>query len=444
MKKSRWISLLCLVSVIIAPMTAISASFSDVEDGSIHYGAIEYLYNKGVISGYPDGSFKPDQTINRAEALKMVMLATDKAGETEQQIDFPDVSEEDWFYEYVTKAVEIGLVEGYDDGTFKPANNINVAESIKIILLAFDEEIGNPPTQNPYPDVETSAWYSTYALYAKNKQYIESTDDGLLHAEKDITRGQFAEMIYRLLYVNENNLDKFPLSTNWPTYSDAINDYSLKYPLDWKIIKAGNQLILWKRDDINEQLSWARVLPYSATVVVAVEDNEAEYSLKEYVDLLEYNESATKNEQELNGYPFISVSLMDSGINDYYFEMPNGKILAAFTQVGGGANQPLLLEKIRYIVGSIRHYEGSDTSNSSLNLDRESFLEEVRKLVLEPDEGQNVLDMFDDEILIDTDTIGIGTGPVDYYYSAEYEVTLKLDRNSDTILAISDGNTTAF
>lgn len=444
MKKIRWISLLCLVSVIVAPITAISASFSDVEDGSLHFGAIEYLYDKGVISGYPDGTFKPEQTINRAEALKMVMLATDKAGETEQEIDFPDVGDEDWFYEYVTKAVELGLVEGYDDGTFKPANNINVAESIKIILLAFDEEIGNPPTQNPYPDVETSAWYSTYALYAKNKQYIESGDDGLLHAEKDITRGEFAEMIYRLLYVNDNDLEKFPLSTNWPTYSDAVNDYSLKYPSDWKIIKAGNQLILWKRDDINEQLSWARVLPYSATVVIAVEKNEAEYSLKEYVDLLEYNESATKNEQELNGYPFISVSLMDSGINDYYFEMPDGSILAAFTQVGGGANQPLLLEKIRYIVGSIRHYEGTGSGNESIDLDRESFLEEVRKLVLEPNEGQNVLDMFDDEILIDTDTIGIGTGPVDYYYSAEYEVTLKLERNSDTILAISDGNTTAF
>lgn len=435
---------MCLVSVIVAPITVISSSFSDVGDDYLNYGAIEYLYDKGVISGYPDGSFKPDQTINRAEALKMVMLATDKAGDTEQEIDFPDVSKEDWFYEYVTKAVETELVEGYEDGTFKPANNINVAESIKIILLAFDQKIGNPPTQNPYPDVETSNWYATYALYAKNKQFIESGDDGLLHAEEDITRGEFAEIIYRLLYVDENDLEKFPLSTDWPAYTDSVNDYSVKYPLDWKIIKAGDQLILWKRDNINEQLSWARVLPYSATVVMAVEKNEAEYTLKEYVNLLEYNESATKNEQELNGYPFISVSLMDSGINDYYFEMPDGSILAAFTQVGGGANQPLLLEKIRYIVGSIRHYEGSETSNSSLDLDRESFLEEVRKLALEPDEGQNVLDMFDDEILIDTDTIGIGTGPVDYYYSEKYDVTLKLERNSDTILAINDGNTTAF
>lgn len=436
---------MCLAVLTMIPATVMLAAFSDVTSTStIHYGAIEYLHSKGVISGYADGTFKPEQTINRAEALKMVMLATGKDGESTEQIDFPDVSESDWFYEYVKKAVETGLVEGYKDGSFKPANNINVAESLKIVLLAFDMEVGNPPTQNPYPDVDVLAWYVAYADFAKNKYFIESSDDGLLHAERDITRGQFAEMIFRLMYTKENNLEKFPLSTNWPTYNDSANGFSIKYPPDWRVIKAGNQVILWKRDDINEQLSWARVLPLSATVVIAVDANETGYSVKEYTDLLEYDSGAVRKAQTLNEYPFASIGLTESGLNDYFFELPGKKILAAYTQVGMGENQPLLLEKIRYMIGSVREYSGSETSTSSVNLDRESFLSEVRKLILVKDKGQAVLDMFGDELLVETDTIGIGTGPVDYYYSTEYDVMLKLERGSNTILALNDGNTTAF
>lgn len=431
--------------MILVPSLAGAAAFSDVgEDSSKYYAAVEYLTGKGIISGYEDGTFKPDNKINRAEALKIVLLSAGIEGQSEQEINFPDVSDGDWFSGYVKKAVETGLVEGYEDGTFKPANNINIAESLKIILLAFEEDMDAPPSKAPYPDVDSKDWYAIYVDHAKSKQIIECYDDGLLHADNDITRGEFAEIIYRLLYMEENNLQVFPLSTNWPEYNDAQNDFSLKHPSDWKIIKAGNQVIFWKRDDANEQLSWARVFPNSATIVIAVDENEAGTSLKEYVDLLEYDSSSSKEISELNGFPFTNISIAGQGINDYFFELPDGKILAAYTQVGDGKNQPLLLEKIRYIVGCIRYYTGDESGSTSIDMDREVFLSEVRKKILVEGQGQSILDMFDDELLIDTDTIGIGTGPVDYYYSDEYNITLKLERDSDTVLAINDGNNTAF
>lgn len=436
---------MCLAVLIVFPFNGAFADFSDVTaESSLNYGAIKYLESKGVISGYPDGTFRPEQTINRAEALKMVMLATGKDGESTEEIDFPDVSAEDWFFDYVRKAVEIGLVEGYKDGSFKPADNINIAESLKIIILAFDKEVGDAPAQKPYPDVEVTDWYAAYAAYSKNRQVAECGDDGLLDGGRDITRGEFAEIIYRMMYTEEFELEKFPLSTNWPVYADADLDFQLKHPADWKVIKAGDQVIFWKRDDINEQLSWARVLPLSATVVAAVEPNAAGYTVKEYVDLLEYGADAKKNFQELNGYPFASIAYAESGINDYFFELPGKKILALYTQVGSGDNLPLLGEKIRYMVGSVKEYTGEDTSPSTIDAGRESFLSEVRKLILVADKGTTVLDMFDDELLVETDSIGIGTGPVDYYYSAAYDVTIKLERNSDTILAMNDGNSTAF
>jgi hypothetical protein len=435
---------ICCLIIFSIPLAALADAFTDVSSKtSKNYGAIEYLHSKGVISGYDDGTFKPDQTINRAEALKMVILAAmDEAG-SDEDIDFSDVSSGDWFYPYVQKGVEEGLVEGYTDGSFKPGNNINIAESLKIVLLAFGEEVGNPPTSNPYPDVDVLAWYAVYADYAKNKQFIESMDDGKLRADRDITRGEFAELIYRLLYTHDYELEVFPLSTDWPTYSDAAEGYSVKYPYGWEIIGAGDQTIFWQRDDANQQLSWMRIFPNSATVVIAVDDNEEGRSLKEYTDLLEYDSSAVQKGDSLNGYDFTEISLADAGITDYYFMLPNGKILVAYAQVGSGDNQPLLREQIRYLIGSMRHDNGED-SRPLIDLSREGFLENVRKNVLVADQGQAILDMFEDEILIETDSIGIGTGPVDYYYSEEYDVTIKLERNSNVVLAINDGNSTAF
>lgn len=446
MKKITYLIPLTILTFFLFPFVIVNANvFTDITSSStIYFNSIEYLKSKGVISGYPDGTFKPDNVINRAEALKMIMLATGKDGESTIDMSFPDVNVDDWFFGFVRKALESGLVEGYPDGTFKPENNINIAESLKIIILAFDIDTGALPSKNPFPDVDVISWYVSYAEFAKNKNFIEPSDDGLLHAEKHITRGQFAEIIFRIMYTRDNNLDVFPLSTNWDTFYDSKKGFSFKYPPDWKVIKADDNVILWKRDSKNEQLSWARVLPLSATVVIAVDDNESKYSLKDYTDLLEYDSGATRTSQKLNDYPFAIISMPEIGINDYFFQFNNKKILVAYTQIGLGNNSHILTEKIRYIIGSIKEYDGSDSSFSSLDTDKESFLSEVRKLILVKGKATSVISMFDDTLLLETDSIGIGTGPVDYYYSPKYDVTMKLERNSDTILALNTGKSTSF
>lgn len=188
---------------LLLPLSALAQNFPDVPEGSRFAGAVYYLRDKGIISGYPDGTFKPDQTINRAEALKIAMLAAgDETGET-APASFPDVSSEDWFYDYVQVAVTRGIVEGYEDGTFKPGNNINIAESMKIVFLAFGVDVGAEPPADPYPDVDQLAWYSAYAQYAKTRQLVWPQDDGMLHAGRDITRGEFADLMYRYMFVEE-------------------------------------------------------------------------------------------------------------------------------------------------------------------------------------------------------------------------------------------------
>lgn len=440
------IPVLSLVLTLLFPIGTFAQDFPDVPEDSPFLGAVTYLQNKGIISGYSDGTFKPDQTINRAEALKIAMLASgDETGET-ALTSFPDVTAEDWFYDYVQVALTRSVVEGYDDGTFKPGNNINVAESMKIIFLAFGADVGSPPGADPYPDVDQLAWYSAYAQYAKNRQFVWPQNDGKLHAGRDITRGEFADLIYRFMYTEENDLQKFPLSTDWQTFIHPNGDYSVKYPFEWQQIIADGQVIFWKQDEDNKQLSWARIFPNSATVVIAVDENEEGLSLDNYFARIEYDSNATIQSQTLNTYPFKSVYMADTSTFDYYFGLPDGRILVAYSQIGEGLNGPQLVEEVRNLVGSIRDYDGPlpAGSGTSTTTEAEKLLSQIRKNILVDDQAQAMVNLLADAIIIETDTIGIGTGPVDYYYSSAYNVTLKVERDSNTLLALSEEKGTAF
>jgi hypothetical protein len=427
------------MAAFIFPANTFAASFPDVAENTVNYNAVEYLKQKQVISGYPDGTFQPDKKINRAEALKILMLASATPTDSQLAISFPDVSESEWYYKYLQKAVELKIFEGYPDGTFKAANNINIAESLKVVLLTFKEIPDTTLTADPYPDVLKTDWYAAYADYCKTKQFIEPLDDGKLHADREITRGQFAQIIYRLMYVREKNLEKFPISTDWPTFTHPTDHYVVKYPFGWQMIGAGTSTVLWKQDKENNQLSFGRTYPNGATVTMVIDPNDKQTAFDDYLNGLPYFTKGATQKLTLNGYPFAAISIDDGKYNDYYFELPNKSIMAIYSQTGEGLNKPELLNEVRNIVGSVKY---TDTTTGVT--DKDTFLSQVRKKILVAGAGETTLGLFKELVLIETDSVGIGTGPVDYYYSSDYDVTLKLERDSNTLLAISDGKTTAF
>ena len=156
---------------------------------------------------------------------------------------------------------------------------------------------------------------------------------------------------------------------------------------------------------------------------------------------IQYDSPTTLAKQTLNGYPYESVTIAEKGITDYYLELPNHSIAVFYSQLGTGLNKPELLDEIRYIIGSVRYVEKGGTANVTT---KEQFLSNVRKSILVKGDGEKVLALFKDLNLIETDTIGIGTGPVDYYYSSQYDVTLKYERDAKTLLALTNGKDTAF
>lgn len=122
-----------------------AASFSDVPSDYWAANAIADLASRSIIGGYPDGSFKPENPVTRAEFSKMILLTMGFAQETPLSATFVDESSNDWAYGYVEGAVKHGLVKGYPDGTFQPNGNITMAEILTVLVRAQGWTLANPP-----------------------------------------------------------------------------------------------------------------------------------------------------------------------------------------------------------------------------------------------------------------------------------------------------------
>ncbi|MGA4718514.1 N-acetylmuramoyl-L-alanine amidase [Fictibacillus nanhaiensis] len=113
-----------------------AATFSDVSDTYRAKEEIEYLVSKGIISGFSDGSFRPNQGVNRAETAVMIGKAL-KLNGIKRNTNFSDVSSSSFASGYIQSAVEEGIITGYGDGTFRPGKTVTRSEMSILLARAF-------------------------------------------------------------------------------------------------------------------------------------------------------------------------------------------------------------------------------------------------------------------------------------------------------------------
>lgn len=159
--------------------------FSDVSTQNPYHRAIGYLKAEKIVEGYSDGTYQPDQGINRVEFLKVLLESKNLSKSScNQTPNYSDVDWYSWYGTYLKSASCLGVVKGYPDGTFGPAQKINYAEAAKIVSEVYDL------------NVETGVlWHSGYIdalkqLNAQPRDNIQPADD--------LTRGEMAQIIYQL------------------------------------------------------------------------------------------------------------------------------------------------------------------------------------------------------------------------------------------------------
>ena len=142
------------------------ASFTDVRLGAWYYDAVTYLAGIGSISARSDGLFHPNEPITRAEFTVLAVIAS--GGEAEYGLGFSDTGGS-WAEGYIISAARRGIINGYEDGTFRPENTITRAEAAKIVNVLL-HRTGSIQSSNTWNDVTPTAWYYNDVLQATTGQ----------------------------------------------------------------------------------------------------------------------------------------------------------------------------------------------------------------------------------------------------------------------------------
>lgn len=158
---------------------------------------IERLVKRGILDAEQE-NFRPDDSINRAEAIKMIVLSAGLVPADCDESIFPDLRAADWFCTVVTLAHRKGYVEG-DQGRLNPAAPINRAQAMKLVLMAKAVQMDlNNVFDTGFEDVPSAEWYARYVYYGRKMNLVEGRKvDGrhIFDPAAPITRAELAKIL---------------------------------------------------------------------------------------------------------------------------------------------------------------------------------------------------------------------------------------------------------
>lgn len=152
------------------PFTVTGEVFPDVDSARWSALNVEYMTADGVINGYPDGEFKPTKNLTRAEFAALIRRFIDAEYPDDIKNTFGDLDESHWAYNDIMALSEIGLINGYEDETYRPENKITRAE----VMTVINKLLGRNPSEsyvkslgfNPFNDLDIEKWYYVIVLEA--------------------------------------------------------------------------------------------------------------------------------------------------------------------------------------------------------------------------------------------------------------------------------------
>ena len=180
--------------------------FKDVPTTQTHYDTIMKLYNEKVISGYEDGTFRPNQQVTRGQAAKILagVLGLDETNNTYNDIapHFSDVPKTNSYYPYIEALVQAGIISGFEDGTFRPNSTLTRGQMSKIIYNGFNLD-KFPDVALPFNDVSQDHQYYHFikSLFALGVT-IGKTPTAYGMSDR-VTRGQLASFVIRARHVED-------------------------------------------------------------------------------------------------------------------------------------------------------------------------------------------------------------------------------------------------
>lgn len=258
--KSRWI--ICLVIILVTSFSmTVYGQLKDVEN---HWAGdvINQWVEKGLAGGYSDGSFRPDNDISRAEFMVLVNNVFEYSEEME--IDYKDVDENKWYGDTIKRAKAAGYISGYDDGTMKPDDPISRQEVATIIFRIMKLEADDQAVEK-FKDKDKIKWSRPYVGAVSQANYMIGFLDGEFKPLNNITRGESLYALNNILVgMGRSDVvqavakqDFFGVTHIYVTWSKEMKPLSVKangkdLKYDSKDGKWKGSSLEWKKGDMVE------------------------------------------------------------------------------------------------------------------------------------------------------------------------------------------------
>ena len=226
MKRFSNFGLFVAISICMAMLLSALSMAADLKDIKGHWAEeyIEYGVEAGYISGYDDGTFLPDKTVTRAEFSKMINSAVKITSTGSAKAEFTDVESKDWFFNEVKKAENAGYITGYEDGSFRPNNSVTRQEAA-VILSRIVLPVAERKDVSSFVDGKIiDSWAKDAVSMIAAKGYIKGDESGKFLPKNSLTRSQAAKLICEFVK-NENivNGDKnVEASSNEIVFSETL------------------------------------------------------------------------------------------------------------------------------------------------------------------------------------------------------------------------------
>jgi len=186
---------------LLAPVWA----FSDVAPSNPAFEAIEFLSANEIVNGYNDGTFRPNENINRVAFLKLLIEGDSQNRScTNKAFSFSDTESGAWYDQYLQRAANCGFVKGYPDGSFRPAAPINHAEAAKILYNVYQSDIDSSATASCAG--QTSTWFKPFTCALEKSGVSPRT----LVPEQSLTRADMARMVFNAITLSQEVVVETP------------------------------------------------------------------------------------------------------------------------------------------------------------------------------------------------------------------------------------------
>ena len=202
-------TILMSIGVLLLTSVPAFAFYSDMDTNHWAYKQIKQLSEQSVVVGYPDGTFKPDENVTRAEFASMAIKALGQENATvAQPVNFKDINKDFWAYNAIQKAIYFDLISNPDKGEkFRPYDSVSRAEALSIAVNALTtEQISEQKAKyvlsKVYKDSnDIPSWFIVPAGKAEILGMVVCSPDkaGIMEAERPATRAEVTAILYNMM-----------------------------------------------------------------------------------------------------------------------------------------------------------------------------------------------------------------------------------------------------